>query len=73
MFFAGEALYAGPDVGTVGQRPRDGADDHDRVSADTTPRPLKLRTEELLAEPGILEAPAIEQAIDHDRDPVHRR
>ena len=57
MFFAGEALYAGPDIGTVGQRPRDGAgDDHDGVFADTTPRPLILRTQELLAEPGILEA-----------------
>src|SRR6516162_670658 len=27
----------------------------------------------LLAEPSILKAPAIEQAVDHDRDPVHRR
>jgi hypothetical protein len=25
MFFAGEALYAGPDIGMGGQRPRDGA------------------------------------------------
>src|SRR5215471_20042768 len=27
----------------------------------------------LLAEPGILKAPAIEKAVDHDRDPVHCR
>ena len=40
MFFAGEALYAGPDIGTVGQRPRDGAAIMNRVSADTIARPL---------------------------------
>jgi hypothetical protein len=40
MFFAGEALYAGPDIGTVGQRPRDGAAIMNRVSADTIPCPL---------------------------------
>ena len=31
-----------------------------------------MGSQELLAEPGILKAPAIEQAVDHDRDPVHR-
>src|SRR5437868_13977770 len=41
-------------------------------SSDAAPRPLKFQTQELLAEPGILEAPAIEQAVDHDCDPVHR-
>ena len=47
------------------------ADDHDRVSGDSAPRPLKFRAEELLAVPAVLDAPAIEQTVDHNRNPVH--
>src|SRR6516165_2942290 len=39
----------------------------------SAPASLEFRTEELLAEPGVLEAPTIEKAVDHDRDPVHCR
>jgi hypothetical protein len=39
MFFAGEALYAGLDIGTVGQRPRDGA----AITTESPPTPPRVR------------------------------
>ena len=39
---------------------------------EATTRAL-LAAGELLAEPGVFEAPAVEQAVDHRRDPVHPR
>jgi hypothetical protein len=41
-----------------------------RVNFVTSP---KFQPQELLAEPSILEPPAIEQAVDHHCDPMHRR
>jgi hypothetical protein len=46
------------------------ADTHDEVAGHTPVR--GSCKQELLAEPVVLEAPAIEQAVDHDCDPVHR-
>src|SRR5262249_42589172 len=52
----------------------------DANSADPMPqvdgavrRHSPFRIHELLAKPSILEAPAVEKAVDHNRDPVHRR
>ena len=75
MFLSGETLDVGPDMGRSRgalARGQETADDLDAVSGDTAPCPLKAGIHQLLAEPGILKTPAIEQTVDHDRDPMHR-
>jgi len=74
-FFAGEALCAGPNMGTVEPVLAGGQETAQTIMMGFPAhrlRPLKFRAQELLAEPGILEAPSVEQAVHHDRDPVHR-
>ena len=75
MFLSGETLDVGPDMARSRRRwpaDRKSADDLETVCGNTAPCPLKAGIHQLLAEPGILKTPAIEQTVDHDRDPMHR-